>query len=186
MRRVIVLVATGDYYGDPWWVENMEHMLLESGTDYDYLQVVRDEVYGGVFDKLTIFERFQDSSTEYLYLDLDMTIHDSLDHLYRKDLTVLHAWWREKLHTPLNSSVISWTGNYSWIHTVFAQDPEYFMLKYQKGIDQYLYEIQKPKKYGPVCNSMRYGGWNDLWPICLFNQRSDTMRSEGPWQKYLL
>ena len=183
----VILVATGDYYGkDSWWVENMEHMLWEADVPFRQITVINDVVYGGVFDKLRIFDKCKDYDTQYLYLDLDMVIHSPIDGVFRDNLTVLHAWWREQLHTPYNSSVLSWKGDYSFIYQIFQDDPEFYMTRYHKGIDEYLYQNFDLDKYGPVCNSFNYGGYNDMWPICLFNQASNKMRSPGPWTKYLL
>ena len=182
----IVLVATGDYYGDSWWTDNMEHMLWEAGAEFDQITIINDVVYGGVFDKLRVFDICRDYEKQYLYLDLDMVIHSPIDHLLRDNLTVLHAWWREKLHTPYNSSVMSWKGDYSFIYQIFQEDPEFYMTRYNKGIDEYLYRNFDVDKYPPVCNSKNYGGYNDIWPICLFNQAAHDMRKPGEWTKYLL
>lgn len=186
MRVEVILVCTGKYADEEdWWVENIRHMLENVNLFYDKINVIRDEVYGGVYDKLRMFELYKDRNTQYIYFDLDLVISGSIHHLLRKELTVLHAWWRDKLHTPLNSSIVSWQGDYSYIHDLFAEDPEYYMLKYNKGIDEYLYkEYFKIEKYEPVCCSFPYGGFNTIWPVCLFNQNADMMRKSGAWKFY--
>ena len=62
-----------------------------------------------------MYDRFRDG--ENLYFDLDLVIYDKLPDLIRKDFTLLDdTWWRERAHTPLNSSIVSWTDvSYIWI-----------------------------------------------------------------------
>ena len=175
----LVLVATNQY-SDPWWVNNIKHM-----TGIDNVSVISNEVYGGVYDKLRLFEKFKEDK-QYLYLDLDIVITGDIKHLLRKELHVLHAWWREPLHTPLNSSIMSWKGDYSFIHDKFASDPDYYMVKYNKGIDEYLWKEFDPLTYEPVCTSYRYHGFKQKWSIVLFNQSHQIMREGGEWSKYLL
>ena len=175
----VVLVATGKY-ADPWWVNNIKHM-----TGVDDVSVISDVLYGGVYDKLRLFDLFKEDK-QYLYLDLDVVVTGDLKHLLKEDLHVLHAWWREPLHTPLNSSVMSWKGDHSYIHGKFAMDPDFYMIKYNKGIDEFLWKEINPQTYGPVCSSFRYHGFNEKWPVVLFNQRHDVMRKGGEWSKYLL
>ena len=187
VRTELVLVCT-DKYEDPddYWVENIKYMLQKQWFHYDTVRVIRDIEFGGVYDKLQMFRDCTDKNTQYIYFDLDVVITNMVDHLLRKDLTILHAWWREKLHTPLNSSVMSWRGDYSFIYNFFNSDPEFFMTKYNKGIDQYLYEDFEIDRYEPVCTSYRYAGFNNIWPVILFNQRAEKMRSPGPWSQYML
>ena len=59
----------------------------------DLFEVIDKEIYEGVFDKLQMFDKFRDG--ENLYFDLDICIYDKVPNLIRKDLTVLHAWWRD-------------------------------------------------------------------------------------------
>ena len=50
-----------------------------------------------------MFDKFRDG--ENLYFDLDVCIYNKLPNLIRKDLTVLHAWWRDSIihHLTLQS-----------------------------------------------------------------------------------
>ena len=60
-----------------------------------------------------MYDKFRDG--ENLYFDLDIIIYDKLPNLIRKEFTLLDdSWWREA-HTTLNSSIVSWTGDVSWI-----------------------------------------------------------------------
>ena len=134
----IIAVNTGIKFGE-WYVDNLKHMIDNySGLKYDSFEVIREEKYEGVFNKLQMFDKFRDGQN--LYFDLDLVIKGPVPDLLRSDFTLLHAWWRAPEHTPLNSSVISWHGDQSHIYSKFKEDPEYYMLKYNRGIDQFLYE----------------------------------------------
>ena len=80
---------------------------------------------------------------------------------------------------------MSWVGDNSEIYKKFEDDPEFWMLKYNKGMDEFLQKEFDIHKYRPVCGSYLYTGFID-WPITLFNQAHNIMREEGPWQKYTL
>ena len=175
----LVLVAT-DKYSDPWWVNNMKHM-----TGIQEVSVITDVVFGGPYDKLRLFDLFKEDK-QYIYFDLDVVITQPIDFLLRDELHVLKAWWREPLHTPLNSSIMSWRGDHSFIYKKWIEDPERNLLKYHKGIDEFLYKEINLKTYGPVCTSYRYNGFDDAWPVVIFNQRADIMKRGGKWSKYLL
>ena len=95
-------------------LNNLKHMIDNySGLKYDSFEVIEDEKHKGVFNKLQMFDKFRDG--ENLYFDLDLVIYNKVPNLIRKDLTVLHAWWRDRAHTSFNSSIISWTGDVSHI-----------------------------------------------------------------------
>ena len=181
----LIYVCTGTKFSQ-WYVDNLDHMInTYSGLKYDERVVIREEKFDGVFNKLQMFDLFRDG--ENLYFDLDVIIKSPVPNLVRKDLTVLHAWWREPFHTPLNSSIISWTGDCSYVYDEFMKDPEYYQLKYSRGIDQFLYEKIKPSTYEPVCYSYRYDEQNNPdFSICLFNQRKDRMQESGWWQEFIL
>ena len=134
----IIAVNTGVKFGE-WYVDNLKHMIdTYSGLKYDSFEVITEEKHKGVFNKLQMFDKFRDG--ENLYFDLDVCIYGKLPNLIRKNLTVLYAWWRDRYHASLNSSIISWQGDQSHIYKKFMEDPEYYMLKYNRGIDQFLYE----------------------------------------------
>ena len=131
----IVLLNTPPDYGQQIWVDNIKYMLDNNNREYDTIHVVDDVVYGGVYDKLLLFDRFREG--QYLYFDLDIVINSSIVDLYTTKFTLLMAWWRDAFHTPLNSSIMSWCGDYSHIYNKFAEDPDYYMIKY-RGLDRYL------------------------------------------------
>ena len=138
-----------------WHVDNLKHMIDEySGLKYDSFEVIEDDLYGNWFNKFQMYDRFRDG--ENLYFDLDMIIYNKLPNLVRKDFTLLDdTWWREPAHTPLNSSVVSWTGDVSYIWKKFKSNEEYFLKKYNKGSDEFYYrELKYYQTYPKVCESI--------------------------------
>lgn len=170
----LVLVNTPPEYGESKWVKNIKYMLKNVNQEFEKIHVIEDVVYGGVWDKLRIFDLFREGS--YLYLDLDVVITGQLEKLRRDDFTLLHAWWRPKFHTPLNSSIMSWSRDYSSIYEKFAKDPEYYMLKYYKGIDEFIWREIPHETYGLVCDSYNWKYDNNAkFPITLYNQAKDKL-----------
>ena len=182
----LVLVQTGDKYDD-WYKYNMLYMVSSFGCKHSTL-VFREEKFDGVWNKLQIFEELTDPEARYLYLDLDTVLTKNPKSLVRDKFTLLHSWWRPQFHTPLNSSIMSWSGDMSHIYKKFMEDPELYQLKYQ-GIDEFLYkefEDQYNIYDEPVCGSYRWQGFDDRWVACLFNQRYEKMKEQGEWSKYTL
>ena len=182
----IILVNTPPKYGDDWWVNNITYMLDNVQCKYEKISVINTVQYGGVYDKLRIFKEFKEDK-QYLYLDLDLVIKKPINHLLHEEFTVLKAWWREEFHTPLNSSIMSWKGDCSYIYKKFKEDPDYYMLKYNRGIDEFLWnELDIVHTYKPVCDSFRYHGlMGEKYAITLFNQSENLMR-EGWASEYTL
>ena len=164
----LVLVNTPPKYGSTWWTDNITYM-LKGNLDIDKVNIINDIEFGGVYDKLRIFEMCKDSNTQYLYLDLDMIIKNDIRHLLRKEFTLLRAWWRNPAHTPLNSSIMSWSGDCSHIFHEFNDDLDYNMVKYYKGIDQFIYEKIEYNTYDKVCDTYKWNHKTDLYPITLYN-----------------
>ena len=78
-----------------------------------------------------MYDKFRDG--ENLYFDLDVIIYDKLPNLIRKEFTLLDdSWWREPAHTPLNSSIVSWTGDKSWIWDKFKSNDTEYLKVYNK------------------------------------------------------
>jgi len=184
----IICVNTGNKYTD-WYVKNLKHMIdTYSELKYDEFCVITKEKHWTVFNKLQMFDMYRDG--ENLYFDLDVCIKGPLPNLIRKDLTVLHAWWRDRYHTSLNSSVISWTGDVSHIYKEFMKQPKELEKKYNKGIDQYLEEIFKPKTYDKICMSMKHKEYDPEpdYNLVLFNQRHHLMEEgwTGWWNRYFI
>ena len=160
-----------------------------SGLKYDSFEVIEDDLYGNWFNKFQMYDRFRDG--ENLYFDLDVCIYNKLPNLIRKDLTVLHAWWRDRAHTSFNSSIISWTGDQSYIYKTFKKDTAMYEKKYNLGIDQMLEENFKVATYDKVCYSIQkneYEPRDDNYSIVLFNQKQYLMEAgwSGWWTNYFL
>lgn len=172
----LLLVNTKPEYGEQYWVDHMLDQ-LEGKLRYYKYHVITEAEYGGPYDKLRLFKEFKDPETKYIYLDLDMVVRSNIDSLVRSEFTLLDAWWRPEFHTPLNSSVMSWSGDYSRIHDNFVDDLDYHMLKYHKGIDEYIYKEVGYQTYPRVCDSYNWT-MSNLFPITLYNQAKDVLRED--------
>ncbi|OUW58143.1 MAG: hypothetical protein CBD57_03175 [Candidatus Pelagibacter sp. TMED197] len=138
-----------------WHVENLKYMIDNfSGLKYDSFEVIKRDLYGNWYNKLQMYDRFRDG--ENLYFDLDMIIFGKLPNLIKNNFTLLDdSYWREPAHTPLNSSVVSWTGDVSYIWKKFKSNEEYFLKKYNKGSDEFYYrELKYYQTYPKVCESI--------------------------------
>lgn len=175
MKLELVLVNTFPKYGDKWWTDNILYM-LKGKLDIYHVHIIDDVVFGGVYDKLRVFEICRFNNRQYLYLDLDVLIKGDIKHLLRKEFTLLHAWWRHPAHTPLNSSIMSWSGDYSHIHKKFNGDPDYYMVKYYKGIDEYIYRRFEYNTYGKVCDTYKWNNKTDQYPITLYNDSLEEFK----------
>lgn len=183
MLRVIA-VNTGDKYSQ-WYTDNLKYMIDRySNLKYDSFEVITEELYGGVYDKLQMFNRFRDGQN--IYFDLDVLIKGDCTQFLRKNITVCHAWWRRAWHTPLNSSIISWQGDVSHIYRFFDNDCDYMLLKYYRGIDQYLHEYVKPQTFTEGFCSFQTITKEADYDVYLFNQRHEFMKTTQWCQKYFL
>lgn len=185
MLRVIC-VRTGDKFSQ-WYEDNLKYMVDKySGLQYDEFVVIRDDEYEGVFNKLQMFDRYKDGQN--IYFDLDVLIKGDCNHFLRTDFHVCHAWWRDAWHTPLNSSIMSWQGDQSHIFRFFDEDPEYYMFKYDKGMDQLLYENIKHQRYTEFDRYCSYQTitTEENYSVYIFNQRYQEMQKSGWIQKFLL
>lgn len=182
----VIIVRTGDKY-DQWYEDNIRHMIDKySNLEYDSFEVIRDDVYDlAVANKLLMFDRYRDGQN--IFFDIDVCIKGDCNKFIFNDLHVLRAWWRPDYHTPLNSSIISWYGDYSHIYEKWEEDPEYHMTKYYKGIDQFLYEQFNPKAIYYGFNSIQtIEEEDDKYDVTLFNQRHEYMKNPGWWSKYFI
>ena len=185
----VICVRTGDKYAQ-WHEDNLKHMIDKySGLEYDEFVCIRDDTYDderGVFNKLQMFDQFKDGQN--IYFDLDILIKGDCNHFLRKDFTLCHAWWRDAFHTPLNSSIVSWSGDASHVTKVFHKDVEFNLLKYNRGIDQYIFENVDYKTYikeDGYCSYQTVTQEED-WPIYLFNQRYTEMKKDKWFKRYML
>ena len=134
----IICCRFGEKFTD-WHIDNLKHMIdTYSGIEYDEFEVIEEDLFGNWYNKLQMYDKFRDG--ENLYFDLDVIIHNKLPNLVRKNFTLLNdGWWREIAHTPLNSSIVSWTGDVSEIWKTFDYDPDFYLKKYNKGSDAVSY-----------------------------------------------
>jgi hypothetical protein len=163
-----------------------------SGLSYDSFEVIENDLYGNWYNKLQMYDKFRDG--ENLYFDLDVIIYNKLPNLIRKEFTLLDdSWWREPAHTPLNSSIVSWTGDKSWIWDKFKSNDTEYLKVYNKGSDEFYYKqilyetydkicpsiknyiYEKPKDYSIVTLGQMHHileeGWNGWWSNYLLSQK---------------
>ena len=184
----VICVNTGTKYSQ-WYVDNLKHMIDNySNLKYDKFEVITENRYDderGVFNKLLMFEKFTDDQN--IYFDLDVLIKGDCNHLLRKEFTLCSAHWRPAYHTPLNSSIMSWQGDWSWIHDKFMEQMDYYLLKYRRGMDQFIYEnIDNYKLYtieDKFCSYQTILDEQD-YVVYLFNQRNKEMLKDGWYGKY--
>lgn len=180
----VICVCTGNKYSQ-WYVDNLKYMVDNySGLDYTEFVCITDDVYEGVFNKLLMFDRYRDGQN--IYFDLDLIIKDDCNRFLRKDFTLCKAWWRPALHTPLNSSIMSWSGDYSLIYSKFAVDPDYYMIKYYRGIDQYLFENIKYNVFSNGYCSYQTTKEEQKYSVYLFNQLHQEMKLPRWYSDYLI
>ena len=146
-----------------------------SGLKYDEFVVVSSDLYGNWYNKLQMYDIYRDG--ENLYFDLDVIIYDKLGtQLIRKDFTLLDdTWWREPAHTPLNSSVVSWTGDVSHIWKKFKSNDEYYLKKYNKGSDEFYYKEIKYKTYNKICPKFNAERPDKHYSMCTLGQLHHIM-----------
>lgn len=168
----LILVNTPPKYGDSYWEKRIIDLV-----EPDSYSIITESVFGGVYDKLRIFDEHREDK-QYLYLDLDMVIRGDVRHLLRKEFTLLHAWWRPEYHTPLNSSIMSWYGDRSDIFDHFNSDPDYYMVKYHKGIDEFIYKEIQYNTYDKVCDCYDWPSDKE-YPITLYSQNLDKMPNDS-------
>ena len=186
----IICCKFGDKFTN-WHVRNLKHMIdTYSGLKYDEFVVVSSDLYGNWYNKLQMYDIYRDG--ENLYFDLDVIIYDKLGtQLIRKDFTLLDdTWWREPAHTPLNSSVVSWTGDVSHIWRKFKSNDEYYLKKYNKGSDEFYYKQITYETYDKVCPSIKdyiYEKPKD-YSIITLGQMHHILEEgwNGWWSNYLL
>ena len=185
----IICCKFGKKFTD-WHVDNLKHMIDNySGLKYDSFEVIEKDLYGNWFNKLQMYDKFRDG--ENLYFDLDMVIFDKLPDLVRREFTLLDdTWWRDKAHTPLNSSIVSWTGDKSWIWDKFKYNDEEYLKIFNKGSDEFYYKCVNYETYDKVCPSIKdymYEKPKDF-SICTLGQMHHLQEKgwSGWWSDYFI
>ena len=151
----IICCRFGDKFNN-WHVKNLKHMIDNySGLKYDEFVIVSSDLYGNWYNKLQMYDIYKDGQN--LYFDLDVVIFGELKNMVKQNFTLLDdSWWREPAHTPLNSSIVSWTGDVSYIWKKFKSNEDYYLKRYSKGSDEFYYhEIINYETYPNICPSIK-------------------------------
>ena len=182
----IICCRFGDKFTQ-WHVDNLKHMIdTYSGLKYDEFVVVSSDLYGNWYNKLQMYDIYRDG--ENLYFDLDVIIYNKLPNLIRKEFTLLDdTWWREPAHTPLNSSVVSWTGDVSHIWKKFKSNDKEYLKKYNKGSDEFYYKEIEYKTYDKVCPKFKETK-DENYSMCTLGQLHHIMEKgwTGWWSPYFI
>ena len=189
MIRIIV-AKWGEKYNDTY-INNLKHMIdTYSGINYDKFEVFTKNNYGNMYNKLEIFDTYKDD--ENIYFDLDTVIYKKVPNLIRKNFTLLDdSWWREPAHTPLNSSIVSWTGDVSYIWDKFKSKEQFYLKKYPKSIDEFYFKEIKYETFDKVAYSIKGHQYDtkplDNFSICTFGQMQHLFEKgwTGWWSGYL-
>ena len=173
-----------------WHVKNLKHMIDKySGLSYDSFEVIENDLYGNWYNKLQMYDKFRDG--ENLYFDLDMIIYNKLPNLIRKDFTLLNdTWWRESAHTPLNSSIVSWTGDVSHIWNKFKSNEQHYLTTYNKGSDEFYFKEIEYNTYDNICPSIKDYVYKkpENYSIVTLGQMHHVLEKgwTGWWSNYLI
>ena len=180
----VILVRTGAKY-DVWYENRIKHMIdTYSNIKYDSFHVIRDHVYNDeykTFNKLLMFKYFKDDC-QNIYFDLDTIIKGDCNRFLTEELHALKPSWNT---LPMNSSILSWRGDYSHIHDKIHEDLDWYYTRFWKGIDEYLWKYFKPKLFENGFVSFQTEQEEKDYPVYLFNQRHEHMKEEGWWSKYV-
>ena len=188
----IICCRFGDKFNN-WHVKNLKHMIDNySGLKYDSFEVIENDIYGNWYNKLQMYDMFRDGQN--LYFDLDVIIYNKLPDLTRKNFTLLDdSWWREPAHTPLNSSIVSWTGDISYVWKKFKSNEEFYLKRYNKGSDEFYYhEIIHYDTFPNICPSIRVNNFlyekPEDYSICTLGQMHHLLEKgwTGWYSNYLL
>jgi len=185
----IICAKWGEKYTD-WHVENLKHMIdTYSGINYDKFEIIDKNLFDNMYNKLQMFDLFRDHHN--IYFDLDNVIYKKVPNLYRKNFTLLYDWWREPYHTPLNSSIISWTGDVSYIWKKFISNKDFYFKKYPKSIDEFFYKEIDYETFDKISYSIKEHQYDtkplDDFSICTFGQMQHLLEEgwTGWWTNYL-
>jgi len=189
MRRIIACRFGNKF--TQWHVDNLKYMIdFHSGISYDSFEVIENDIYGNWYNKFQMYDKFRDG--ENLYFDLDVIIWKELPDLFRKDFTLLNdLWWREEAHTPLNSTIVSWTGDVSHIWDKFKEDEDVYLEKYDRGSDEFYYREIEYNCYDKVCPSIKNHMYEippKEFSICTLGQMNHLLEPgwQGWWSDYII
>ena len=123
----LCLVSTPPHYDHPWWVDNILYQFDRINITPDNIHVIRNPVHSKYWNKLAVFDLCKDDR-QYLFLDLDtIIVKDNVLDWLSNDLSILFNWWNSwPATTSVNSSVMSWRGDYSYIYKQYLEDEEFY------------------------------------------------------------
>ena len=186
MKRIICC-RFGDKFTQ-WHVDNLKHMIdTYSRIEYDEFVVIEEDLYGNQYNKFQMYDKYRDG--ENLYFDLDIIIYGRLRNMFIQNFTLLDdKWWREPAHTPLNSSIVSWTGDVSHIWEKFWPYADDYMKKYNLGSDEWYYKEIEYEMYNPVCPKFNIKERDKNFSVCTLGQMHHIMEEgwTGWWSPYFL
>ena len=186
MKRIICC-RFGDKFTQ-WHVDNLKHMIdTRSRIEYDEFVVIEEDLYGNWYNKFQMYDKYRDG--ENLYFDLDIVIYGRLRNMFKENFTLLDdKWWREPAHTPLNSSIVSWTGDVSHIWEKFYPYADDYMKKYNLGSDEWYYKEIEYEMYNPVCPKFNIKERDKNFGVCTLGQMHHIMEEgwTGWWSPYFL
>lgn len=187
MKRIICC-RFGDKFTQ-WHVDNLKYMIdTHSRIKYDTFEVIEENLYGNWYNKFQMYDRFRDGKN--LYFDLDVVIYGRLPNLWRENFTLLDdKWWRPDFgHTPLNSSIVSWTGDVSHIWEKFWPYADVYMRKYNRGSDEFYYKEIEYNIFDPVCPKIDTSEPHAAMGIVTLGQLHHLMEEgwTGWWSNYFM
>ena len=109
--------------------------------------------------------------------------------MFKENFTLLDdKWRREPAHTPLNSSIVSWTGDVSHIWEKFYPYADDYMKKYSLGSDEWYYKEIEYEMYNPVCPKFNIKERDKNFGVCTLGQMHHIMEEgwTGWWSPYFL
>lgn len=128
----------------------------------------------GVWNKLALFT----IPGPCLYVDIDTTVHGQLPKFSSDKLLVWSAYWKrnnpeyykvEKFNTVINTSLMYWEGDQSYIWKHFLTNKDYFMRKY-KGIDRFIFwEDAEYDLFDDGIMSSHANPWSKETPLITYN-----------------
>jgi len=189
LKTRIICAKWGEKYNDNH-ISNLKYMIdTYSGITYDKFEIIDKNLFDNMYNKLQMFDLFRDHHN--IYFDLDNVIYKKVPNLYRKNFTLLYDWWREPYHTPLNSSIISWTGDVSYIWKKFISNKDFYFKKYPKSIDEFFYKEIDYETFDKISYSIKEHQYDtkplDDFSICTFGQMQHLFEKgwTGWWTNYL-
>ena len=104
----MIAVNTGDKF-DQWYTDNLKYMIDNySNLNYDKFEVIDEEIYEGVFDKLQMFNKFRDGQN--IFFDLDILIKGDCNKFLKKKINSMSCLVEKSLEhsSKLIHNILVW------------------------------------------------------------------------------